>query len=172
MHAALFNACAQAVNVALVVHLVRDQHLGGPYGVVARVRRTRRHGRRPSLAPPLIRRLGHGRAALAAATVAAPAFWLVPAADGTRATVLAVSSAGLCAGSAGAGALGVVSTTVRHLASPPALHARVSAAFRLVSFALVPVGALAGGLLVDGLGARATLWAAPAAMMIALLPLP
>ncbi|OYP10561.1 hypothetical protein CFC35_40925 [Streptomyces sp. FBKL.4005] len=170
VHAALFNACAQAVNVALVVHLVRDQHLGGLYGVVL-VCGGLGGTAGALLAPPLIRRLGHGRAALAAATVAAPAFWLVPAADGTRATVLAVSSAGLCAGSAGAGALGVVSTTVRHLASPPALHARVSAAFRLVSFALVPVGALAGGLLVDGLGARATLWAAPAAMMIALLPL-
>ncbi|WP_078946757.1 MFS transporter [Streptomyces sp. NRRL B-3648] len=170
VHAALFNACAQAVNVALVVHLVRDQRLGGLYGLVL-VGGGLGGTAGTLLAPQLIRRLGHGRAALTAAAVAAPAFWLVPAAAGSRATVVALCSAGLFAGSAGAGALSVVSTTVRHLASPPALHARVSAAFRLVTFALVPVGALTGGLLVDGVGARATLWAAPAVMVAALLPL-
>ncbi|GAB3176466.1 MFS transporter [Streptomyces incanus] len=171
VHAALFNACAQLLNVALVVYLVRERgYGGGAYGLVlvcgglGGVLGT-------VAAPLLIRRLGHGRAILAVVTVSVPAFCIIPAAHGTRATVVALCSFALFTGSAGAGAGSVVSATVRHLASPPDLHARVNAAYRLVTFGSMPAGALAGGLLVDRIGAHATLWTAAVALLFALLPL-
>lgn len=171
VHAALFNACAQFVNVALVVLLVRDRgYGGGAYGLVlvcggiGGVAGT-------VAAPPLIRRLGPGPTIFMVVTAGVNAFWIPPAAGGSRAAVVALCAAGLFIGSASAGVGSVVSATLRHLISPPNLHARVNAAYRLVTFGSVPVGALIGGLLVERIGAHATLWVVPPMMLVSALPL-
>ncbi|MFB4309630.1 MFS transporter [Actinomadura sp. GTD37] len=171
VHAALFNACAQFVNVALVVLLVRDRgYGGGAYGLVlvcggiGGVTGT-------VSAPLLIRLLGPGSTIFMVVTAGVNAFWILPAAGGSRAAVVALCAAGLFIGSASAGVGSVVSATLRHLVSPPDLHARVNAAYRLITFGAVPVGALIGGLLVERIGAHATLWAVPPMMLVSALPL-
>jgi predicted MFS family arabinose efflux permease len=59
----------------------------------------------------------------------------------------------------GVGGVIVLVVTLRQTATPAALLARSAATYRLVTYGVVPFGAVAGGLLVDALGARAALLA-------------
>ncbi|WP_372352811.1 hypothetical protein [Streptomyces sp. KL116D] len=64
-----------------------------------------------------------------------------------------------------------MSVTVRQLLTPASLHARMNASYRMVTFGTIPLGALLGGLLVERLGAAATLWIVPFLFTAAVLPL-
>jgi fucose permease len=95
---------------------------------------------------------------------------LVPLSTNPRtATVLAtVAFAAIGAGSCVTGSSAV---TLRHLLTPPALHARMNASYRLFQFVAAPLAALAAGLLVDVVSARTTLWLGAMVMVAAALPL-
>ncbi|WP_018348902.1 MFS transporter [Longispora albida] len=65
----------------------------------------------------------------------------------------------------------IVVSTLRQAAVPDELLGRVTAAYRLIVLGVVPLGALAGGLLGRGLGIRATFLAAAAGLALAAVPL-
>ncbi|MFH9180244.1 MFS transporter [Streptomyces albogriseolus] len=171
LHAALNNAGVQILNVVLVIHLVRDRGYGSAaYGLVlvcggvGAVLGT-------VAAPRLIRTLGYGKAMLGALAVSVNAYWILPVVDGSRTVVVASFALALAVTSAGTGVGGVVSVTVRQLLTPPALHARMNASYRMITFGTIPLGALLGGLLVERAGARETLWIVPLVLTAAVLPL-
>ena len=171
IHASLFNGGIQLMSVALVVYFVRELGFSSTaYGTVLFC-----GGIGAVLgslaAPALIRRLGHGPAMLGALAVTVPAFWVLPAVHGSRGAMIAWCSVALAVGLTGSGVGGVVSVTVRQTLTPKALHARMNASFQLMNFGTIPVGALAGGLLVDRMGAHDTLWVAAAVLVIAVTPL-
>lgn len=171
VHAALNNAGVQVVSVALVIYIVRDLGYGSAaYGLIlvcggaGAVAGT-------LVAPRLIRTFGHGHAMLGALALLVNTFWILPLAHGSRTTVIVLFSFALAAASAGSGIGGVVSVTVRQLLTPAELHSRMNASYRLVTFGAIPAGALLGGLLVQRIGAHATLWAAPLVLAAAVVPL-
>ncbi|MFI6875974.1 MFS transporter [Streptomyces sp. NPDC050400] len=171
LHAALNNAGVQLLNVVLVIHLVRDRDDGSAaYGLVlvcggvGAVLGT-------LAAPRLIRAFGYGRAMLGTLAVTVNAFWIMPLVDGSRPVVVASFALALGIASAGTGVGGVVSVTVRQLLTPASLHARMNASYRMVTFGTIPLGALLGGLLVERIGAAATLWIVPFLFTAAVLPL-
>jgi MFS family permease len=162
---AIYNSGLQMVSIALIVYVVRDLGYGSAafgvimvFGGVGAVLGT-------VLAPSLIRAVGHGPALLRTLVLSVQAFWLIPLAHGDRLAVVAWCSVALLVGSAGSGVAGVVATTVRLLLTPPELHARMNASYRLLTFGTIPVGALAGGLLVQLAGARTVLWVAGAVLV-------
>ncbi|MFD8066997.1 MFS transporter [Streptomyces parvulus] len=171
LHAAINNAGVQLLNVVLVIHLVKDRGYGSAaYGLVlvcggvGAVLGT-------LAAPRLIRSLGYGRAMLGTLAVTVNAFWILPLADGPRVLIVASFALALGITSAGTGVGGVVSVTVRQLLTPPGLHARMNASYRMATFGTIPVGALLGGVLVEALGARAALWTVPLVFTLSVLPL-
>jgi MFS family permease len=171
LHATGYNGGLQLVAVALLVHVVTDRGYGAAaYGLIA-VAGGVGAVLGSLLAPVLGRRFGHGRVMLVALLVGANAFWLLPAAGGSRAAAVATCSAALFLASAASGLGGVVAVTVRQLLTPPELYARMNASYRLLTFGPIPLGALAGGLLVATIGARETLLVAPVVLLLAVLPL-
>ncbi|HEY3873150.1 MAG TPA: MFS transporter [Actinocrinis sp.] len=162
---AIYNSGLQMVSIALIVLVVRDLGFGSAafgaimvFGGVGAVMGT-------VLAPSLIRAVGHGPALLGTLLLSVQAFWLLPLAHGGRLAMVAWCSVALLAGSAGSSVAGVVATTVRLLLTPPELHARMNASYRLLTFGTIPVGALAGGLLVQWVGAHTVLWIAAAVLV-------
>ncbi|MFC3505636.1 MFS transporter [Micromonospora krabiensis] len=65
----------------------------------------------------------------------------------------------------------IVVSTLRQAAVPDELLGRVTAAYRLVVLGVIPLGALAGGLLGRGLGIRAPFIAAAVGLVLVTLPL-
>lgn len=169
LHAAIYNAGVELVSVAFIVYFVRD--LGLPswaYGVVLVI------GGLGSIvgtlaAPAVVSRLGYGPALLVSLLASTFPFALLPLAT-SDVQVAVLSSVGFFLGWAGTGVGGTVAVTVRQLLTPPRLLARMTASYRMLSFGTIPVGALAGGLLVDTAGARATLWTAPVVLVLSGLP--
>lgn len=171
IHTALFNGGIQVVSVAIVVYFIRDLAYGSAaYGIVLLG-----GGAGAVLgslaAPALIRRLGYGWTLLAMMGVTVNAFWVVPAAHGAPATVIALCAVALAVGLTGSGAAGVVAVTVRQLVTPKTLHAKMNASYQLVNFSAIPLGAIASGILVDRVGARDTLWIAAAVLVVSVTPL-
>nr|WP_239091607.1 MFS transporter [Streptomyces sp. SID14478] len=171
VHAALNNAGVQLLNVVLVIHLVRDRGYGSAaYGLVlvcggvGAVLGT-------LAAPRLIRTFGYGRAMAGTLAVTVNAFWILPVVGGSRTAVVTAFAVTLALTSAGTGVGGVVSVTLRQLLTPPVLHARMNASYRMVTFGTIPLGALLGGLLVERFGTQATLWIVPFVFTASVLPL-
>jgi hypothetical protein len=69
-------------------------------------------------------------------------------------------------------ALGNVTTlSLRHQLIPSELFGRVNNTFRMCVFGVVPVGALSGGLLADGLGLHTTFFVAGALQLAVIIAL-
>ncbi|MBT0770260.1 hypothetical protein KIH74_15065 [Kineosporia sp. J2-2] len=71
----------------------------------------------------------------------------------------------------GEGMFNVMSYTVRQAMTPDDMLGRMSAALRLLLYAGIPTGSLAGGLLVDWFGASWAVAAGAAVMVISIPPL-
>jgi MFS family permease len=101
---------------------------------------------------PLGRRLGRGRAVLAALAIAAVS---IAGLGVTSLLAVAIALSGLIAASAIVYQLG--SATLLQLLAPPRMRGRVLAIFDVVRLGLVPAGSLAAGAVVDGVGVAAVL---------------
>ncbi|MDA3647985.1 MFS transporter [Saccharopolyspora indica] len=170
IHAAIYNAGIELVTVGFLVHFVRDLGLGsGLYGVVLVV------GGLGAicgalLAPSAIARAGYGNAFTGALALSTTSYFLLPWASGSAASVTSVAALGYFLGCVGSATGGVASVTLRQRLTPPELHARMTATYRLINFGAIPVGAALSGVLVDSLGAATVLWIAPVVLMASTLP--
>jgi MFS family permease len=171
LHASLYNAWFQLIEVAFLVYALNVLHIGaGAFGLVVTAGGV--GGLLGALSGARVaRRLGYGRAMVAAATVESLAYPLLAAAHGGRGALLALFAVTFFVGGAGTGAANVLVSTIRQTHTPDRLMARVGAGYRMMNAGAVPVGAAAGGLLVTAVGARTTLWIAPAGLLLSVLPL-
>lgn len=170
LHGAVYNGGVAMVTVALLVRVVRDLgHDSAAYGLVLLA------GAAGAVlgsvvAPRLARRIGFGPAMVATLVFSTNSYFLPPLASTGGLTALVLCAGGLFLGSAGAACGGVIATTVRQRLTPPQLYARMNATYRLITFGPLAFGSVAAGVLVDTVGARATLWLIPVVLLVSAVP--
>ncbi|ACU74257.1 major facilitator superfamily MFS_1 [Catenulispora acidiphila DSM 44928] len=109
-----------------------------------------------SLTPRLTRRIGTGRALLAVSLMLPLSFAPMPLAGrGWAAGVFALGNAAFAGMVVVAS---IVARTYRQIATPTELLPRVMATVRVVSWGVIPIGALAAGSVASWYGPRAALW--------------
>ena len=153
---ALYNPFAQWVTILLTLYAVRGLRLdAAQVGIIFSA------GAAGALvgaaAADRVSRSSHvGAALVACAAVECAALLFVPAVDPVWSrTAAIVTLAGLMAiNGAGTALSSVLLITVRHLRTPDAMLGRVNATMRTVTYGTIPLGALAGGLMGDWVGAR------------------
>lgn len=118
-----------------------------------------------SFTPRLTRRVGSGRALLIVSVAQPFGFALMPlAGHGWAAALFALGNAAF-AGTVVVAS--IVARTYRHLTTPTELLPRVMATVRVVSWGVIPLGALAAGTIATWSGPRAALgWAAAATIVV------
>ena len=122
----------------------------------------------------LVRRLGLGRALIAAVALSGLGGLCIPAASGPTWSVLLLLFTHQLIGDGFETAYGVQAVSLRQTVLPLAQLGRSNAAFQALNGAALPVGALVAGLLGEIIGARAALWIGMAGGALAplfLLPL-
>jgi MFS family permease len=171
LHASIYNAAFQLIEVAFLVYALNVTRIGaGAFGLVVTVGGV--GGLIGALSGArLARRFGYGPAMVGAATVESLAYPLLAAAHGSRTAMIVAFAVTFFVGGAGTGAANVLVSTIRQAHTPDRLMARVGAGYRMMNAGAVPIGAAAGGLLVTAIGARPTLWIAPAGLLLSVLPL-
>jgi MFS family permease len=102
------------------------------------------------------RRIGSARIIWLAMAVPGPLYWLMPL--GQPGWGVLVCGIGLAAFSAASVLFNVSSVSYRQLVTPPRLLGRVNASYLWISYSVIPLGALTGGLLGSQLGMRPALW--------------
>lgn len=169
VHAGIYNAAAATTTVAFLVHFVRDLgHANAEYGAVLVAGGV--GGVLGALGVPrLIRRVGHGPALSVVVVFSTTSYFLLPLTDGGSSDVL-LGGLGYFLGVTGSSAGSVIALTVRQRCTPSALHARMNASYRLISFGLLSIGAGVAGVLVDSLGARTVLFATPVVLVLSAVP--
>ena len=83
---------------------------------------------------------------------------LIPAAGGPLWTIRLAWLSAYAVSGLGAGVVNVLVITLRAKITPDRLLGRVAASARLLVFAAIPLGAIAGGVLAGTLGNRTSLW--------------
>jgi MFS family permease len=158
VQAMAFNLAWQAFQVSFLLYAVRDRHIGtGWWGIVLA------SGGGASilgalLAPRLARRCGLGRGIVLASVLTIPPVLLLPAAEGSSATLLVVWSAVHVVTGLGVGFVNVMVFTMRVQLTPDRLLGRVGASAQQLVFGALPLGAVAGGLLAHHFGNRPGMW--------------
>jgi predicted MFS family arabinose efflux permease len=118
-----------------------------------------------SLTPRLTRRIGTGRALLAASLALPFCFALMPLA--THGWGVALFALGNAAFAATVVVASIVTRTYRQIATPTELLPRVMATVRFVSWGVIPFGALAAGTVATWYGPRAALaWTAAVTLVV------
>ncbi len=170
VHAALYAGALQLATVSSVIYLLNDVGVGpGWYGAALSLGGV--GGVLGTLAAPgILRRFGYRGTLLGGIVFATVPFVLVPLATSVVVTALCAALALFLVG-AGSCVVGTSAMTLRHLLTPPELHARMNASYRLLPMAATPAGALVAGVLAEVTGARNTLWLAPAALLASGVPL-
>ncbi|MFC4114097.1 MFS transporter [Nonomuraea zeae] len=155
LEAATFNFFSQFIAAIYVLYAVHD--LGLSAGVIGTIASAAAVGAvLGALAiQSLVRRLGFGPVLIATMVIASTPLVAIPLASGPAAPfVLAVAyfvqGFGLAVSASQA-------VTLRQVAVPPAVVGRANAAYRTLSFGVLPLGALTGGLLGDLIGLRPAL---------------
>ncbi|CAN5186864.1 MFS transporter [soil metagenome] len=118
------------------------------------------------IAPWLARRLGPGRAIVAAAGGAAVLNLLIPAAPADPKLGMAFLGAAQLFGDALAVTAAVLAGSLRQTVLPQAILGRVGATFHAVGGGMAVVGALAGGVLGGAIGPRAALFIGAGGLLI------
>lgn len=169
VHAGIYNAATAMTTVAFLIYFVRELgHSSATYGLVMLCGGL--GGICGALTTPaLIRRLGYGRSMLVVLVFSTWSYFLLPLADGGQADMVLCGLAYFL-GSAGAAGGTVVALTVRQKTTPAELLARMNASYRLFAFGMLSLGSVAAGFLVDGIGARTTLFIAPVLLLVSAIP--
>jgi MFS family permease len=149
----LFLTGMQAVTVVFLVRTVRVQSAtvgflfaaGFAGGLVGAL-----------LAKRLIDRLGDARAIVLAASIGPTSMLLLPLTH--RGAALAFFCVGMFIGTASIAVFNVVAGTYRAQETPPNILGRVVAANRMVTWGVMPIGAIAAGWMAATLGVRQALW--------------
>jgi predicted MFS family arabinose efflux permease len=163
---AAFQFSFAAMTTVYLLFLPRELHLSGA-AVGAALAVTGPGALLGSvLAARLPRRFGYGAVIVAAAALGDGAFLCVPALHGPpRVTLPALLAAGLLFGCGGQ-LVNVAVTAVRQAVTPAAMQGRAAATITFAGMGTAPLGSLLGGVLADGLGLRAALFATAAAMLL------
>ncbi len=108
------------------------------------------------LAPRLARRLGSARALLLCKVGTTPFGLLIPlTGPGWRLAFFVLGAVGMVGGVVGGN---VISGGFMQAYCPTRLMGRITTSIQVVNFGAIPVGAVLGGVLANGLGFRAALW--------------
>ena len=166
---ATFNLAWAAFGAMLIVFLARDLALAeGLIGVFFMFA-----GAGSIIGVTLSRRivaaLGQGRTMWMAPAVSSPFLLIVPFADGDL--TVWVSASAYVFVSIGQVVYNVTQVSFRQRLTPEELLGRMSATMRFLVWGTMPLGALAGGVLGQVVGARAALWIAGAVASLAFVPL-
>ncbi len=105
----------------------------------------------------LVRRFGLGRALIGSAVMIASGTSLLPLAHGRTASVMAFLLAQQLIGDFGYAVYFLNEMTLRQMAAPGHVLGRVNAGMQLLARGMMPLGALAGGLLASWIGVRQTI---------------
>ncbi|WP_203453792.1 MFS transporter [Jiangella aurantiaca] len=122
-----------------------------------------------AVTPWLSRRVGSARLAWLCLTVTGPAGLLIPLAEPGW-TAIAFLIVGIGAGEVGQIIYAIASVSLRQRITPDELLGRVNATMRVLIMGAFPLGGLAGGVLGELAGPRATLWVV--GVLTLLTPLP
>ncbi len=109
-----------------------------------------------AVAERVVRRLGFGPAFLAAAVFTGFTSFLHPLAHGSATMACAFLAAGQL-GDFAWPVLNITETSLRQSAAPPHVLGRVNSAMQLLFNGLIPVGAMAGGVIAVSIGVRTTM---------------
>jgi predicted MFS family arabinose efflux permease len=168
-HAGIYNASIAMTTVAFLLYFVRELgHTPAAYGLVMVCGGL--GGICGALGvPTLIGKLGYGRAMMTVLVFSTLSYFLLPAAGGGTAGI-AVCAVAFFLGSMGAAGGSVIALTVRQKTTPTQLHARMNASYRMFSFGMLSLGSAVSGVLVDAIGARATLAVTPVLLLVSAIP--
>ncbi|MFG2676571.1 MFS transporter [Streptomyces sp. DT20] len=158
LHASWYNLLWDIVLVVFPLYGIRELHLGpAGLGVIIAVGSLGAFGGALS-AGPLGARLGVGRTMVLGMVVASAATLLLPLAPGSGSgTGHLLLGAGYVLNGFGIAVFNIHSITLRQATVPAELIGRVSATFRFLTWAVIPLGGLLGGLLAAAVGPRAAL---------------
>jgi MFS family permease len=117
----------------------------------------------------LAKRFGQARIIWLACLVTGPFALLWPlSGEGAAAALFAVASGVVFFGAV---VYNVAQVSFRQMLCPPRLLGRMNATLRFVMWGTLPLGALVGGAVADGFGARAALWVCAVGFLVVPLPL-
>lgn len=158
LHASWYNLLWDVVLVVFPLYGIRELHLGpAGLGVIIAVGSLGAFGGALS-AGPLGARLGVGRTMVLGMVVASAATLLLPLAPGSGSgTGHLLLGVGYVLNGFGIAVFNIHSITLRQATVPAELIGRVSATFRFLTWAVIPLGGLLGGLLAAAVGPRAAL---------------
>ncbi|RIQ32486.1 MFS transporter [Jiangella rhizosphaerae] len=122
-----------------------------------------------AVTPWLSRRVGSARLAWLCLVVTGPAGLLIPLAEPGW-TAIAFLIVGIGAGEVGQIIYAIASVSLRQRITPDELLGRVNATMRVLIMGAFPLGGLAGGVLGELAGPRATLWVVGVLTLLAPLP--
>jgi MFS family permease len=154
---AWFNLMWDVVLVVIPIYGIRVLHLGAArLGLVIAAGSIGAFGG-SVLAGSIGRRLGTSRAMAAGMLLACVATIALPAATGPTWAIMAQLIASYVVNGFGITVFNVHSVALRQSLVPTELIGRVSASYRFASFAAIPIGGFAGGVLAERLGSRTAL---------------
>jgi len=166
---ATFNFFSQIQLTLIVLYAARDKHMSaGEIGLlfagfgVGGILAATTLGR-------ALNRLGYGRLLLLGYVAGALGLVGLPFVPGPPVVSTVVFIGLYLLAGSGIVALNIVSMTLRQVATPSALQARVNASFLVSISGLMPVSAVVAGVLADHIGLRATLLITTAGMPLAVL---
>jgi MFS family permease len=167
VYAGAYNLCWMALQTAFLLYAVRVLQFGA-----ARIGAVLAVAAIGSVAGSLAagrfaRRAGVGPAVLAATGLACLSPVLVPLAGGPPPVLLAVLTVAFLLGDLGSAVANIHVASLRQRLTPARMLGRMTAAYRLISWGTMPVGALAGGALAAAAGPRAALAGTAAGFLVA-----
>jgi MFS family permease len=121
-----------------------------------------------ALTPRLARAVGSARIVWLSLAVTGPLALLVPLAAPGRAVLLLVI--GMAAGEFGQIVYAITNVSVRQQVVPAEILGRVTATMRFLIMGMVPLGAVAGGVVGSTAGVRATLWLSGGLILVSAVP--
>jgi predicted MFS family arabinose efflux permease len=120
-------------------------------------------------APRVGRTFGLGATFLGSAVLSGAAALLIPAAHGSMTFAFLCMAGAQLFGDAFGVIYVVHETSLRQTITPEHLLGRVNSLMQLLTRGILPIGAIAGGLLAGSVGVRATLWIAAVGILVSVI---